>query len=96
MPSAAQRSQFRVADEAAKVHALAVSRAGESAPEPVADDRNKVAPGDPTLLIVEDDPHYAKIMVDPPSVLPPACAAIGNRAARAARSCGTPVLSPPF
>src|SRR2546423_3829478 len=42
-------------------------------------------------------PHDAKTMVDPPSVLPPACAAIGNRAARAARSlrelpCSHPLL----
>ncbi|HEX2466320.1 MAG TPA: response regulator, partial [Thermoanaerobaculia bacterium] len=30
----------------------------------VEDDRSEVAPGDATLLIVEDDPHYARILVD--------------------------------
>jgi CheY-like chemotaxis protein/signal transduction histidine kinase len=30
----------------------------------VADDRDDIVPEDPTLLIVEDDPHYARILVD--------------------------------
>ncbi|HEX9464553.1 MAG TPA: response regulator, partial [Alphaproteobacteria bacterium] len=33
-------------------------------PEPIPDDRGSVQPGDALLLIVEDDPHYARIMVD--------------------------------
>jgi CheY-like chemotaxis protein len=32
--------------------------------EVVADDRLSIEPGDPILLIVEDDPHYARIVVD--------------------------------
>jgi HAMP domain-containing protein/CheY-like chemotaxis protein/signal transduction histidine kinase len=32
--------------------------------EQIADDRLEIEPGDPILLIVEDDPHYARIMVD--------------------------------
>ncbi|MBV9996061.1 MAG: HAMP domain-containing protein [Caulobacteraceae bacterium] len=32
--------------------------------ETVPDDRREVRPGDEVLLIVEDDPHYARIMVD--------------------------------
>ncbi|WP_313917390.1 HAMP domain-containing protein [Tahibacter sp.] len=32
--------------------------------EEVADDRGQLEPGDPLLLIVEDDPHYAKVMLD--------------------------------
>jgi CheY-like chemotaxis protein/signal transduction histidine kinase len=32
--------------------------------EPIADDRLEIRPGDNILLIVEDDPHYARIMVD--------------------------------
>ncbi|MGA2127931.1 MAG: response regulator, partial [Xanthobacteraceae bacterium] len=32
--------------------------------EQVADDRHAIAPGDTLLLIVEDDPHYARVMVD--------------------------------
>ncbi len=38
-------------------------RTGEAA-EVVADDRREIQPGDAVLLIVEDDPHYARIMVD--------------------------------
>jgi CheY-like chemotaxis protein len=32
--------------------------------EKVADDRESVAPGDTTVLIVEDDPHYARVLVE--------------------------------
>ena len=32
--------------------------------EQIADDRLEIEPGDTILLIVEDDPHYARIMVD--------------------------------
>ncbi|HKN10347.1 MAG TPA: HAMP domain-containing protein, partial [Pseudomonadota bacterium] len=32
--------------------------------EPILDDRLAIQPGDSILLIVEDDPHYARIMVD--------------------------------
>jgi HAMP domain-containing protein/CheY-like chemotaxis protein len=41
----------------------ASARLTESA-EPVADDRADIAPADVVLLIVEDDPHYARVMVD--------------------------------
>ena len=33
-------------------------------PESVLDDRNLIDAGDAVLLIVEDDPHYARVMVD--------------------------------
>ncbi len=36
----------------------------EAAVEQVADDRDSLEPGEPVLLIVEDDPHYARIMAD--------------------------------
>ena len=36
----------------------------ELAIEAVPDDRETIQPGDAVLLIVEDDPHYAKILVD--------------------------------
>ena len=36
----------------------------ERAIEPIPDDRVDVQPGDPILLIVEDDPHYARILID--------------------------------
>src|SRR5439155_7301306 len=32
--------------------------------EPVADDRHDLVPGDPLLLVVEDDAHYMRIMID--------------------------------
>jgi CheY-like chemotaxis protein/signal transduction histidine kinase/HAMP domain-containing protein len=32
-------------------------------PETVADDRDDLRPGDPVLLIVEDDPHYARVLL---------------------------------
>jgi HAMP domain-containing protein/CheY-like chemotaxis protein/signal transduction histidine kinase len=38
--------------------------ASERAIEPIPDDRMNVHPGDAILLIVEDDPHYARILVD--------------------------------
>ena len=36
----------------------------ERALEPIPDDRDHLAPGDATLLVVEDDPHYARVLVD--------------------------------
>jgi CheY-like chemotaxis protein/signal transduction histidine kinase/HAMP domain-containing protein len=36
----------------------------ELAVERVADDRTNLEPDDPVLLIVEDDPHYARVLVD--------------------------------
>jgi HAMP domain-containing protein/CheY-like chemotaxis protein len=33
-------------------------------PEQIPDDRQDLQPGDSVLLIVEDDPHYARVMVD--------------------------------
>src|SRR5262249_18733026 len=36
----------------------------ERAVEPIPDDRMDIQPGDAILLIVEDDPHYARILVD--------------------------------
>jgi HAMP domain-containing protein/CheY-like chemotaxis protein/signal transduction histidine kinase len=39
-------------------------RPAERPAESVHDDRESLTPGDSTLLIVEDDPHYAQILVD--------------------------------
>src|SRR4029450_3960615 len=44
--------------------ALAAGRATELPVEPVPDDRGDIQPGGKTLLIVEDDPHYARILAD--------------------------------
>ena len=39
-------------------------RPADQTPERVPDDRAALEPGDAVLLIVEDDPHYARIMTD--------------------------------
>ena len=39
-------------------------RVADATPEQIPDDRGDVHPGDPTLLIIEDDPHYARVLVD--------------------------------
>jgi hypothetical protein len=44
--------------------ALANLRLSEMPTDHVADDRHAIQPGDTVLLIVEDDPHYARVMVD--------------------------------
>ena len=38
--------------------------AAERTVEQIADDRLEIQPGDAILLIVEDDPHYARILID--------------------------------
>ena len=43
---------------------LAAAGLSVAAMERIADDRDKLLPGDTTLLIVEDDPHYARILLD--------------------------------
>jgi HAMP domain-containing protein/CheY-like chemotaxis protein/signal transduction histidine kinase len=48
----------------ATVAASASHVVSERAIEPIPDDRMDVQPGDAILLIVEDDPHYARILVD--------------------------------
>src|SRR4029077_1474916 len=36
----------------------------ERAADVIPDDRNEILPDDASLLVVEDDPHYAKLMID--------------------------------
>ena len=43
---------------------LAMVKQPELAVDQVPDDRKALQPGDATLLIVEDDPHYARILAD--------------------------------
>jgi hypothetical protein len=40
------------------------AQASEPAPEPIPDDRETIVTGDPVLLVVEDDPNYARVLVD--------------------------------
>jgi CheY-like chemotaxis protein len=52
------------AGEAAQTSAAGpAARAAERPPELITDDRNAVEPGDSVVLIVEDDPHFARIMM---------------------------------
>jgi CheY-like chemotaxis protein/signal transduction histidine kinase len=46
------------------VHAPPIAAVPERPIEQVPDDRLEIRPGDSILLIVEDDPHYARIMVE--------------------------------
>jgi CheY-like chemotaxis protein len=49
----------------APLPAVATStRVADATPEQVLDDRADIQPGETTLLIVEDDPHYARVLVD--------------------------------
>ena len=43
---------------------LSAVRATEAAVEHIADDRENLQPDDAVLLIVEDDPHYARVLCD--------------------------------
>jgi HAMP domain-containing protein/signal transduction histidine kinase/DNA-binding response OmpR family regulator len=43
---------------------LTTTNVVERAPEQVPDDRENLQPDDPILLIVEDDPHYARVLCD--------------------------------
>ncbi|MCC6981640.1 MAG: HAMP domain-containing protein [Bauldia sp.] len=40
-----------------------ISKPVERSAEQIGDDRLDIAPGDPILLVVEDDPHYARILM---------------------------------
>jgi HAMP domain-containing protein/CheY-like chemotaxis protein/signal transduction histidine kinase len=46
------------------VQSFPVTAAQETTIEALPDDRHDIAPGDTILLIVEDDPHYARILAD--------------------------------
>ncbi|HEY0745502.1 MAG TPA: HAMP domain-containing protein [Steroidobacteraceae bacterium] len=44
--------------------AMAQIRLAEQPPEQILDDRDNLDPDDSVVLIVEDDPHYSRVMVD--------------------------------
>ncbi|MFO1061995.1 MAG: response regulator [Dongiaceae bacterium] len=60
----AQPTRSPAPGPAAAPPGLAAIRHGDRPLEPIPDDRHALAEGDSVLLIVEDDPHYARIMVD--------------------------------
>ncbi len=43
---------------------MGAMRIAEIPPEHIPDDRARIEPGDTVLLVVEDDPHYARIIAD--------------------------------
>jgi len=57
-------SQMRVVPASAGGPSLNLAVAQAPEREVIPDDRNAIEPGDMVLLIVEDDPHYARILVD--------------------------------
>ncbi len=64
-PSFAQQPPAGVAQARTSGPAITTTAVVADRPaEPFLDDRQSVAPGDNVLLIVEDDPHYARIMMD--------------------------------
>ena len=54
-------SAARPDDEAPRTHAVTILPAARE--EHIEDDRHAIKEGDPVLLIVEDDPHYARILL---------------------------------
>ncbi|KAB2919329.1 MAG: HAMP domain-containing protein [Hyphomicrobiaceae bacterium] len=60
-PAPSQTAQSTVA---VPVPGSTVHRLPERPVEQVADDRDDLRPGDIVLLIVEDDPHYARVLID--------------------------------
>jgi HAMP domain-containing protein/CheY-like chemotaxis protein/signal transduction histidine kinase len=41
-----------------------IIKAPERVAEPIPDDRMSLQPGEPILLVIEDDPHYARLLAD--------------------------------
>ncbi|MGA9366987.1 MAG: HAMP domain-containing protein, partial [Steroidobacteraceae bacterium] len=52
------------ASPAAQTALAPAVRAAVARVEEIADDRDDIAPSDPILLVVEDDPHYARVLLD--------------------------------
>ncbi len=48
----------------ASARGLPAVRVTEQVVEPIQDDRDHLQPDDAVLLIVEDDPHYARVLCD--------------------------------
>src|SRR5262245_48918082 len=63
-PTTAPKSALPAAMAATHAPSIHPSVMPERAVEQIPDDRLEIQPGNSILLIVEDDPHYARIMVD--------------------------------
>ncbi len=64
MGSTTESNQALQAAPLLAARSFAVSRAALATPEVILDDRADLMPGEQSLLIVEDDPHYARLLVD--------------------------------
>ena len=51
-------------EPAAPAQEISPADAGPATTEEIADDRKNVSPGDKTILVIEDDPKFAKILID--------------------------------
>jgi CheY-like chemotaxis protein/signal transduction histidine kinase/HAMP domain-containing protein len=63
-PTASARGAPIAAPSTVPTIGFHVGALSERPVEAIADDRLEIEPGDAILLIVEDDPHYARVMVD--------------------------------
>jgi HAMP domain-containing protein/CheY-like chemotaxis protein/signal transduction histidine kinase len=63
-PNATVHAAATAAGSTVSVSSPGLTIAPERVVEPIPDDRLDVQPGDAILLIVEDDPHYARILID--------------------------------
>jgi HAMP domain-containing protein/CheY-like chemotaxis protein/signal transduction histidine kinase len=63
-PSSSMRSALEAAAKGAQPGAVSILDASDRSVEPIADDRLEIEPGDLILLIVEDDPHYVRVMME--------------------------------
>jgi CheY-like chemotaxis protein/signal transduction histidine kinase len=63
-PSISQHEPSKQTPALRQPQAVQVVRVADATPEVVPDDRAELRPGDSSLLIVEDDPHYARVLAD--------------------------------
>ncbi|HVZ34385.1 MAG TPA: response regulator, partial [Polyangiaceae bacterium] len=62
--AAREPGRLSIASEPPRTALPASVRIADATPERIADDRAALAPDDTSVLIIEDDPHYARILVD--------------------------------
>jgi CheY-like chemotaxis protein/HAMP domain-containing protein len=60
----ARHGMVQQAPDQMSTTAIATSLAVAKSVEPIPDDRDTIAQGDSTMLIVEDDPHYAQLLLE--------------------------------
>jgi HAMP domain-containing protein/CheY-like chemotaxis protein/signal transduction histidine kinase len=63
-PSISMRSALETVAKGGLPGVVSILEISDRSVEPIADDRLEIEPGEPILLIVEDDPHYVRIMME--------------------------------